>query len=515
MDLGSNSFKMTVAQWAPELSRSQPFRVLHKERHPIQLGAGVFKIGHLSPKDQKEAMRALEKMQARLRDFSAPILRVVATSAIRDASNGRDFVREVQAKLGLPIEVISGTEEARLIAAGLHWEFPKLKRGALVDIGGGSSEVSTFGDGWKEAFQHSFKVGSVRVATMFCDSKSRIDLDRSRRFVAQNLARFAPPQRVDRLIGSAGSIQSLGRILSPGRSTPQVKKSTLDRWIAQHLKATANDLRKDFDLTESRARVVVPGAIILSEVLGWLKMDEIVVTGMTLRDGVMVDLVRNWQAEKNLLERRTLQPTSKLMRTMHERELLKFLEDVAIRFRVDVAEGRHTAALALALFDQMLENGFSFSAEERRYLLVAAYLHNIGRIVASSGLQKHGAYILRNIVIPGFSDLDSKKAAAILYYHRKEAPPKKDPLWEGVGGHHAQQVRRMTALLRLVSGLDEKQNQNILSLKLKVSRKQANLELLQSNSDTLDLNHFRDKASYFEELFDLKLISFVHPKRKA
>ena len=228
MDLGSNSFKMTVAQWAPELSRSRPFRVLHKERHPIQLGLSVFSNGEISPKDWKEAIKALAKMQGRIRDFSSPILRVVATSAIRDAANGREFVKEVRERLGIPIEVISGIEEARLIAQGLEWEFPRIGRGLLVDIGGGSTEVAAFGKNWEENFCHSFKVGSVRVASQYFQSRKNIDLEKLRRMIQNQLRQF-PPKRIEKLIGSAGSIQSLGRILSSSRPTPVIKKSTLDR----------------------------------------------------------------------------------------------------------------------------------------------------------------------------------------------------------------------------------------------------------------------------------------------
>ncbi len=111
VDLGSNSFKMTVAQWVPELRSGRPFRVLHKERHAVQLGRSVFADGRMSPKARKAALRALDRMNVRLKDFGVPVLRVVATSAIREAADGRDFVEEVRDRIGLPIEIITDDQE--------------------------------------------------------------------------------------------------------------------------------------------------------------------------------------------------------------------------------------------------------------------------------------------------------------------------------------------------------------------------------------------------------------------
>jgi len=506
MDLGSNSFKMTVAQWSPELSRSQPFRILHKERHPIQLGAAVFSKGIIPPGDMREALKALSKMQARLRDFSAPILRVVATSAIRDARNGRHFVGLVKQKLGIPIEVISGIEEARLIARGLEWEYPKIARGLLVDIGGGSTEVASFGKGWSDAFCHSFRLGSVRL-------KREADVEVMRKTIRAQL-RISAPRRVEKLIGSAGSIQSLGRILSGSRSTPLVRKSTLDRWIAENFNRGPNALRSRYNLTPSRARVVMPGAVILSEILEWLQLPELTVTGMTLRDGVLVDLVAAWQSEEAQILRKGASARNAL-RKNGDKELLRFLESVVGRFHTDLAHGRHMAGLSTSLFDQMVAAGYPFGAEERRYLVVASFLHDVGKIVSEAAHHKHSAYIIRNMEIPGLSPLEWKKCALIALYHRKDTPPKKDPLPGGVGGIHSDQVRRLTALLRLADGLDDDHSQNIDSAVLRLNKKQALIELIQIKSDPMNIDYFREKASYFEELFGLKIVTYVHPRRLA
>jgi exopolyphosphatase / guanosine-5'-triphosphate,3'-diphosphate pyrophosphatase len=153
--------------------------------------------------------------------------------------------------------------------------------------------------------------------------------------------------------------------------------------------------------------------------------------------------------------------------------------------------------------------------EEKRYLTIVSYLHDIGKIVSDAGHQKHSAYIIRNLRIPGCSPLESKKLALIALYHRKESPPKKDPLPFGVSGVHADQTRRLTAILRIADGLDEFDIQNVRDLKFKITGKQAMIELKQQNPEALsDLGYFREKASYFEELFGLKLTTFVSAQRR-
>ena len=508
MDLGSNSFKMTVAQWDPQASPRHPFRILHKERHPIQLGGSVFANGRISDKDFKEGLKAIEKMQFRLRDFASPILRVVATSAIRDSVNGRDFVHQVKTLLGIPIEVISGAEEARLIRHGLTLEYPAVKRGLLIDIGGGSTEVACFGGSWKDPFCHSFKLGSVRLATKFFGAGNKPLLANVRKFVAASL-KFSAPHTVEKLVGSAGTIQSLGEILTPSRTIREIKLTALDAWIKANFSKPASHFVKNHDLTPSRARVVIPGAVILSEVLHWLKQDSLVVTGMTLRDGLMVDLVEKWQAsEKRILKGVVPASESKISPKQTERQLLKFLEATAQRFHVDLSHANHIAGLALSVFDQMAQQGFSFSAEDRRILMVAAYLHDIGQIISDGAHQKHSCYIIRNLRIPEFSPLDCKMAALVALYHRKEPPPKKD-LPDEVKGVHAEQVRRLSAILRLADGLDETHTQAVRAVKLRFSKKQALLELMQRHSTRMNLDYFRDKAAYFEEFFDVKVVSFV------
>jgi len=302
LDLGSNSFKMTVAQYVG-MRRKVPFKIIHKERHPVQLGASVFDKKIISTPHWTMAFKAIKRMRDNLVRFNMPLVRVVGTSALRDARNGAAFVEAVRVKLGLKIHVISGLQEARVIAQGLEWEYPFVERGVLVDIGGGSTEVAQFGRGWKRLDQESFQMGSVRLALKWDLLRKKKGTEaKLRENVRGVLSKRKPPRNFEYLVGSAGAIQSLGSILCARKKNAVIHKTDLDDWIAHSFHEDSRSLQDAYGLAPSRARVLVPGAIILSEALAWLKEEDIFVTEMTLRNGLLVDCVESLKSRDWLVE---------------------------------------------------------------------------------------------------------------------------------------------------------------------------------------------------------------------
>ncbi len=298
-DLGSNSFKVTVAQYLGADARV-PFKIIHKERHPVQFGASVFGDKKISARHKVLGLKALQTMRDNVLRFQVPLVRIVGTSALREASNGKAFVQEVLKKLDLNIDVISGLEEARIIAGGLEWEYPFIDRGLLIDIGGGSTEIAQFGKGWKKPSEKSFALGSVRLSLDWERGRKKASVESDlRKKVRSLLSRNKTPKNFDYLVGSAGAIQALGGILMDKKKNTTIQKSEIDTWITESIHVSTKELRTLYKIAPSRARVVVPGAIILSEILEWLGEDEIFVTEMTLRNGLLVDFIErlkqlNW-----------------------------------------------------------------------------------------------------------------------------------------------------------------------------------------------------------------------------
>jgi len=509
MDLGSNSFKMTVAQWAPELSRRRPFQVLHKERYPIQLGASVFSEGAISKGDFKKAVQALKKMQARLRDFTSPILRVVATSAIRDSRNGAQFVEYVRRELGLNIEVISGRQEASLIAAGLNIEYPKVSRGLLVDIGGGSTEIASFGtEITKASFCRSYRIGSVRVATRFFAKGQKLDLVKARRSVREAFISLQPAN-VEKVVGSAGTIQSLAKIFYPNSKQPIIQLSRLSRWIEENFDRSPRQLEKKYMLRPSRARVLVPGAIVLEEILTTLQKNSIVVTGMTLRDGLMVDLVENWVKPREVVLPAHL--SAGLRGNGLNKLFLNELETLASRFMVSSTTAHHIAYLSNTLFLQFKKHLHrKHTAEDLRCLTAAAFFYYCGRSISEKDFEKHSAYIVENVSLRHLSQRERKIVSRILMFAKsKSLPAKGVSLW-GFKPAETQKIFRMIAVFRLAVSLDEIESRNIVSAKISLRGQQALIRLVQKGpGKVLNPLSVKSQFAYFEQVFGLKVVTFV------
>lgn len=518
MDLGSNSFKMTVAQWAPELSRSKPFVTVHKERHPIQLGKSVFSQGRISERDFKAGLKALKKMQARLKDFSSPVLKVVATSAIRDASNGRDFVLQARSELGLPIQVISGAEEASLIASGLEWEYRTAKRGLLIDIGGGSTEIASFGSGWKTPFRQSLRMGSVRATVQYFGAKSHVsELEIRQKLRAQ--CRFPANLKPKFVVGSAGTIQSIGKILCDATDKKVISLRKLDAWIAKNWNKKSDWVETTYGIQPSRARVVVAGAFVLSEVMRALKISQLSLTSMTLRDGVLVKLVQAWESKSSELQKmsqgKRVSGQRVSLKSSTEKKIHVSLEQTAQRFSVDLLHARHVAALGLSVMEQMNRGGARFQAGDRRLYLAASYLHDIGQVVSHSGHQRHSRYLIRHLALPLFDANELEDLALVALYHRKDAPPLRGVLPGGVRGARANRVRRLVALLRLVDGLDEDHRQNVASVVLQRGKRQLLLEIRTVQGSFGSMTYFAHKAEFFEKWFGCKLVAYTAPHPKT
>src|SRR5690606_18574767 len=162
VDLGSNSFHLIIARW-----ENQQLTLLDRLREPVRMGWGLEPDGSLDPEVRDRALACLERFGERLRDYPSGSVRIVGTKTLRSISDSRDFLRAAKEKLGHPVEIISGEEEARLIYLGVaHCIAPDDKPRLVVDIGGGSTEV-ILGEGMEPRIKESLSMGCVALTKQF------------------------------------------------------------------------------------------------------------------------------------------------------------------------------------------------------------------------------------------------------------------------------------------------------------------------------------------------------------
>lgn len=412
IDLGSNSFHLAVARVV-----GRGIHVIDRVHDRVQLAAGLSEDKHLDEASQLRALSALERFGQRLRDVPSATVRAVGTDALRVAKNSAAFIERAGLILGHPIEVISGEEEARLIYRGVAQTTPHEDGGRqlVIDIGGGSTEC-ILGTGLEPEHAQSLHMGCVGFTKQFFPD-GQITRERFRRaqIAAQLLFERLPEPyfRADwaRAFGSSGTMVTLAEILrlngwsSEATNGGGITKDGLTKFREVLIAAGHADRLASLNiqgLKPQRQHIIAAGLAIARAALKALPLRHLQPTSAALREGVLYDLLGRF-LEGDIRET-----------TIHH---------LMTRFHVDRGQAERVEQTALSLLDTVKPPGFIPRAEleaGRRYLAWAARLHEIGLAISFHGYHKHGAYILANTPLPGFSRDDAQMVSTLVLAHRRK-----------------------------------------------------------------------------------------------
>jgi len=382
VDLGSNSFHLAIARVVDD-----QIYPLDAMKETVRLGSGLTADKNLDSLAQDRAIAALKRFSERLAGMPREAVRVVGTNALRVAKNAKPFLREAQATLGFPIEVISGREEARLIYLGVVHSLPLSQENRLVvDIGGGSTEC-IIGNKLKPRAMESLYMGCVSYTTRFFpDGKIEKKAFKQAQFAAreqvQTIATRFEKTGWKEAVGSSGTARSIAEVLVKNGQAPRGITAGGLEWLKDQLIA-AGDFRKLSleGLREDRIPVVAGGVAIMSGVFDELGLDEMTVAEGALRDGVLWDLLGR----------------------VHHRDIREVtVEQFVHRYHVDIVQSQRVGALARELLKE-LDDKAGDLMPLADYLVWAAKLHEVGISIAQGAYHKHSAYILANADMPGFS----------------------------------------------------------------------------------------------------------------
>ena len=380
--------------------------IIDRLREMVRLAAGVEENGRIDEAVAARAIACLQRFGQRLRAMRAGSVRAVGTSALRLAHRKQSFLERARAALGHPIDIISGREEARLIYAGVASNLPREPgRRLVVDIGGGSTEL-IIGEGLAPLELESLRVGCVTVSErFFADGKIS-----AKRMAAARMAtrlQLAPLQAAfrrrgwQRTAGSSGTVRAIGeaiRELSPGAT------AITSRGLARLLDAvvTAGHVRAlpFAAVTEDRRPVFPGGLAILAEIFAILGLKEMRIAEGALREGLLYDMIG---------------------RITDEDSRERTVRSMQLRYHVDVDQAERVAETALRLLEGTRAAWRLRAASAAGMMLKwAARLHEMGLDVAHSGYHRHGAYLLENADMPGFSRGEQRLLARIVGGHRRK-----------------------------------------------------------------------------------------------
>lgn len=446
IDLGSNGARCLVVQ-----VRGATRQVLLDVREPVKLAEGLYGTGSLSEPAMRRALAALQRFVREAKRLGATQVRAVATAAVREASNRLEFTRAVAAQSGLRLEVISGTEEARLIALGVLEGAGPRDEALLVDIGGGSTELSAT-RGASVRVGHSVELGSVRLTELFL--RSDPPKEKELRLLEEHVSDVLADRvgqglgaKKRRVIGTAGSIGALGEALKDGaRPGPAVVERKALRRLYERLRKMRVAARRKV-VEEKRVDTIVAGAAILLGVMDHLDVDEVEVSRKGLRDGLMLDLISRLGG--------ALPGTAS-----QDFALREGVKAFGERLQFRAPHAHHVTSLALSLFDQ-LHALHGLGHEARQLLYAASMLHDVGAFVSRRSHHKHSAYLIQNGELPGFTDAEKELVAQVARYHRKSHPRPRHAPFMALTPAERQQVSRLAGMLRLADALDRGHKRNV------------------------------------------------------
>ena len=496
IDVGSNSVHMIVV----ESRGSAAWRVLDREKDMVRLGDSAFLEGRLSAPAQARAVSTIDRFLRIARRHGVDAVVAAATSAVREAANGRQFLSLVRRETGQHVALLGELEEARLIYVAVRGAIDLGERQSLiVDVGGGSAET-ILGDATALRHAESLPLGVLRLNALF-DGRSAMTKGRRRslrehiRAELEPMAERARAARVRRVIGTAGTVNAIARVLVAARgggengdagSIPKISASDIHHLSSTLLAMPLSKRLSVHGLDPARADTLGLGATVLDELLSLVGAEEIRTCRAAVREGMVLDYLATHPET----------PSHREAHAVRERSV----RDVSTRYGDTADHGEHVAQLSLSIFDGT-KRLHRLGRRDREMLFFGGLLHDVGQHVEYRRHHRHSHYLIRNAGLRGFDPEEVELLAVLARYHRRGGPRAGQPEWEALPRRLRPTALRLLAILRVADGLDRGHAKEVTSVEASVKRDAVHLRLVGRRDLTLDVGAAEEKADLFEEVF--------------
>jgi exopolyphosphatase/guanosine-5'-triphosphate,3'-diphosphate pyrophosphatase len=502
IDIGTNSIHMVIAH----VEGPRIFEIIDREKEMVFLGKKSLLKGRLTEDAIDRGLSALVAFKQIADSHHVDQIIATATSAVRESSNGEEFIRSVKEKTGIEIQLLSGKEEARMITLAVRDVIDLKDRKALiVDIGGGSMELIV-ADANNIFFAESIKSGVIRLTERFVtsDPPNSKELKRFQKWLngkieplSKRIQNLAP----DLAVGTSGTILAFGEMAAQARKNSKAEKPVLKitelETINEKLqKMTVEERLKFPGMDRNRAEQSIAGGLLIETVMEKCRINQLVLCDRALREGLLADYLIRTNPSPSA---RNIQA-----RELRGKSVLALLD----RWKIDRSHAEHTAKLSLQVFDA-LSDIHEYGPDERQLLEYATLLHDIGRVISYPRHHRHGWYIVKNSNLIGFQPEEIDILAASVAYHRGKKPRKRDGYMTSLGRKQRKLVKFLTAILRVADGLDRQHNQ--LISKIKAQQEQRNhlvFTLYAQEPALIPLRAAVERSALLQKLLKVKHIEF-------
>ncbi len=494
IDIGTNSIHMLMGEIHPNFT----FEVIGREKEMTRLGDGTMAKKRLSPVVMNRGLETIKKFHRLAQSKGIQKIIAVATSAVREAENGGDLVRQVLQETSIRIRVITGEEEGRLIYLGVKhsMELPEGNT-LIIDIGGGSIEVMVV-NAERILFLKSLKLGAARLHQLFLKNHHKKRMKKLEKHIQKSLEEILVPIQTlgfSQTIGTSGTINNLATMSffqsrrnseeSPPRDRT-LKYEDLKTLYQTLMESTPESRAKMKGLDPLRQDLISSGAAVAYQLMKQLEIKSITFCDKAIREGMIYDYItRNrfrLKAEESI-------PDVRLRNALR----------LAAKCNYEKSHAEQIARLAMQIFDQTIQL-HQLGITDRDLLKFSALLHDIGYHISFDRHHQHAFYLIKHSNMNGFSEEEIEILAHTARYHRRSTPKETHLDFQSLPKNNKKRISWLSAILRIADALDRSHFSVVEKVKVKINKKSVSFLLDAKNDAEYELWDVKQRCSFFQKL---------------
>jgi exopolyphosphatase/guanosine-5'-triphosphate,3'-diphosphate pyrophosphatase len=498
VDMGSNTFRLIVVEYMPNLS----FKIVDEVQESVRLSEGMAGDDVLRPEAMDRAVRAAQIYASFCRASGITDIITVGTSAVREAHNRAYFLKRIQSEARLPVRVLSGEEEA-YYAYLAAVNSTTLENGFVIDLGGGSLEIIRV-ENRRNTQMRSFQLGAVRVTESFlhADPPSAKDVHRLQKHVREQLGdlewfRCDSPNTM--VVGEGGTLRLLGRLAQKRIGYPMdslhgytVSREDVEAVRDELARMSVTQRKRIAGMKPERADISLGGALVVAETLRAAGAESMTICSQGVREGLFYE---------RFLNGATGDQGTPLFADVRQASVL----NLAHLYRFQEKHAEQIARLTLSMFDQLPPEMHQCGPVERELLWAASMLHDIGVSVDYHDHHKHSAYLVMNAGLPGYTHREIAFIALLVRYHRK-GRPSTDEFAALLQDGDDRRLAQLTALLRLAEQLDRSRDGVVTNIRLEAAPGRVVMETVFHGDEQVALWAVDRHREIFEQAFGARLL---------
>ncbi len=499
IDIGTTAIRMTIAQ-KDELMMIKPLESL---QHGLSLGRDTFSKGYLSRESIEECVRTLKIFMQKLREYQiidTQQIRIIATTAVREASNHQIFVDRIFIATGLIVEIVEDIDIARLtylsaVSYLATHNFHRNPEVLIAEMSGGTTEILLLKNE-DVMLSKSYRLGAVRLREMIDDFRTPVirqrdliesDTQRTVFHICQDLCNEGPLT----LITLGGDARFAAAQIQPdwdSFSPVKISLSSLSKLTDEITSMSVDEIVSKYHLSYSDAETVGPVLLFYIHLARALNSKSITVTSISTRSGILMEMTQHGELRKRFTN-----------------QIINSALVIGRKFHFDEGHARHVEMLSISLFNE-LKDDHRLEPWYELHLRVAALLHDIGSFISIRSHHKHSMYLIENSDLFGLSKKDLHIIALIARYHRRSSPKPEHLEYSTLDKESRLTVIKLAALLRIADALDRSKSQRIREINCNRSENTFLITLPNIDDISLEQLSLQNKGTLFEEVYGMRVV---------